>query len=215
MMNNDSKQHWENVYHTKQPNEVSWTQTIPQTSLNFIRGFNLPKDAAIIDIGGGDSRLVDFLLDDGYENISVLDISAAALDRAKARLGECAANVKWIVADITEFRPETKYAVWHDRAVFHFLTTDEQINTYLTIAKNSVTDYLVIATFSENGPQKCSGLDIKQYSETTLEQRFADGFKKMQCLIEDHITPFDTVQNFVFCSFRREGKEALFANRGR
>ena len=204
-MSTDRKQHWENVYHTKQPSQVSWTQTVPQTSLNFIRGLNLPKHAPIIDIGGGDSRLADFLLDDGYNNITVLDISAAALDRAKARLGDRADQVKWIVADITEFKAETQYAVWLDRAVFHFLTTGEQISAYLSIAKDSVTDYLVIGTFSENGPQKCSGLDIKQYSETTLEQCFADGFKKMQCLVEDHVTPFDTVQNFVFCSFRREG----------
>jgi len=204
-MSNDSKQHWENVYRTKQANEVSWTQVVPETSLSFIRSFNLPKDTAIIDIGGGDSRLVDFLLEEGYSDISVLDISAAALDKAKARLGNRAAKVKWIVADITEFKPETRYAVWHDRAVFHFLTTDEQIDSYLNTAKNAVTRYLVIGTFSEDGPQICSGLDIKKYSEASLEQQFIDGFKKIACIVEDHVTPFNTVQNFVFCSFRREG----------
>jgi len=131
----ERKNHWETVYKNKQPNEVSWTQENPKTSLDFIRETNLGKSARIIDIGGGDSKLVDFLLEEGYENISVLDISANALERAKKRLGKNAEKVNWIVSDITEFKPETTYDIWHDRATFHFLTTQEQIKKYSEITQ--------------------------------------------------------------------------------
>lgn len=197
------KQHWEQVYETKSPEQVSWTQVVPQTSLNFINKFNLPKSAAIIDIGGGDSLLVDFLLEEGFTDITVLDISEQSLERAKARIGEKADLVKWIVCDITEFKPERHYALWHDRATFHFLTTPGQIDTYVQIAAGAVDQYLIIATFSDNGPEKCSGLQIKQYSETDLQQTLAVNFRKIECLTEDHVTPFNTVQNFTFCSFEK------------
>lgn len=197
------KDHWETVYATKQPNEVSWTQEHPVTSLNFIHSFNLPKTARIIDVGGGDSKLVDHLLAEGYENITVLDISENALERAKARLGDSANKVKWVASDITEFQPDGYYDVWHDRATFHFLTTHEQIAKYLNIAKEAVHGYLTIGTFSENGPKKCSGLEIKQYTETQLQNELEDGFEKIRCITEDHVTPFNTVQNFLFCSFKR------------
>lgn len=202
-MESHRKNHWETVYETKQPNEVSWTQENPKTSLEFIHETNLGKSAKIIDIGGGDSKLVDFLLKEGYENITVLDISATALERAKKRLGKNAEKVKWIVNDITEFKPEIAYDIWHDRATFHFLTTPEQIKTYIQITKNWVKKILIIGTFSENGPKKCSGLEIKQYSETELENQFIDGFKKIKCKTEDHITPFETTQNFTFCAFEK------------
>lgn len=202
-MTEGNKQHWETVYQTKQVNEVSWTQEVPQTSLDFILSFNLPKSASIIDIGGGDSKLVDFLLDEGYENLTVLDISATALERAKARLGERAEKVKWIVADITDFKPDTSYDVWHDRAAFHFLTENEQIEKYLKIVHAAVTGFLLIGTFSEDGPKKCSGLEIKQYSGTSLENVFKRDFTKIACKTEDHITPFNTIQNFTFCSLKR------------
>ncbi|HNY56266.1 MAG TPA: class I SAM-dependent methyltransferase, partial [Chitinophagales bacterium] len=188
------KQHWETVYQTKQANEVSWTQEVPQTSLDFIRSLNLPKSASIIDIGGGDSKLVDFLLDEGYENLTVLDISATALERAKARLGERAEKVNWIVADITDFKPDTSYDVWHDRAAFHFLTENEQIEKYLKIVHAAVTGFLLIGTVSEDGPKKCSGLEIKQYSGTSLENLFKRDLKKIACKTENHITPFNTIQ---------------------
>ena len=197
------KQHWEHVYETKSPEQVSWTQAVPQTSLNFINKFNLPKSAAIIDIGGGDSLLVDFLLKEGFTDITVLDISEQALERAKARIGEKAGLVKWIVCDITEFKPEHHYTLWHDHATFHFLTTPDQINTYLQIAAGAVDQYLIVATFSDNGPEKCSGLLIKQYSEQDLQQTLAGNFKKIECLTEDHVTPFNTMQNFTFCSFEK------------
>ena len=199
----ERKNHWETVYETKQPNEVSWTQENPKTSLDFIRETHLDKTAKIIDIGGGDSNLVDFLLEEGYENISVLDISANALERAKKRLGKNAEKITWIVSDITEFKPETKYDIWHDRATFHFLTTEEQIKKYAEITQKWINGFLIIGTFSENGPKKCSGLDIKQYSETAMENQFSNSFKKLKCITEDHTTPFETKQNFTFCLFEK------------
>ena len=203
MENMDNKGHWETVYETKTSDQVSWTQEVPKTSLEFIGSLNLEKSARIIDIGGGDSKLVDFLLEDGFENITVLDISEKALERAKERLGSKADLVNWVVSDITAFEPNTTIDVWHDRAAFHFLTTTEQIEKYMTTARNSVTGYLTIGTFSENGPKKCSGLDIKQYSEETLTAELQNGFEKIRCITEDHTTPFDTTQNFLFCSFRK------------
>jgi len=202
-MESSRKNHWEAVYETKQPSEVSWTQENPKTSLDFIRETNLDKTAKIIDIGGGDSKLVDFLLEEGYENITVLDISEKALERTKKRLGKNAEKVNWIVSDITEFKPETPYDIWHDRASFHFLTTPEQIEKYVEITEKSVTGFLIIGTFSKNGPTKCSGLDIKQYSELELERQFSNCFNKLKCITEDHVTPFETAQNFTFCALEK------------
>ena len=199
-----AKEHWENVYHTKQPNELSWTQSVPTTSLDFIHSFHLPKSANIIDVGGGDSNLVDYLIEEGFEKITVLDISDAALERARIRLGEKANKVTWVTSDITEFKPTITYDIWHDRATFHFLTTTDQVFRYLDTARKAITGYLTIGTFSENGPKKCSGLEIKQYSEGQLQHQLAKGFAKIRCLTEDHITPFKTIQNFLFCSFKRE-----------
>jgi len=195
------KRHWENIYNHKSPDEVSWTQDVPKTSLDLIERFNLPKTASIIDVGGGDSQLVDFLLAKGYQDITVLDISAKALERAKARLGEKASWIKWIVTDITEFEIRQQYDIWHDRAAFHFLTADEQIDKYLNIVEKAVRKFMVIGTFSDFGPQKYSGLEIRQYSEQQLEQKLAKGFQKIKCITEDHVTPFHTKQNFLFCSF--------------
>jgi len=205
-MATNRRSHWETVYQTKQPDEVSWTQAVPKTSLDFIHGFNLSKEAKIIDVGGGDSKLVDCLLNEGYNNITVLDISETALKKAQQRLGEKARLVKWIVSDITEFEPGESYDVWHDRATFHFLTNAEQIDRYLSIARLSVRGYLTIGTFSEDGPKKCSGLQIKQYNEEQLQTRLSLGFAKIRCLTEDHITPYNTMQNFLFCSFIRKSE---------
>jgi SAM-dependent methyltransferase len=199
----DNKKHWDTVFSTKQPNEVSWTQSIPKTSLDFIHSFNLSKTAKIIDIGSGDSYLVDYLLNQGYENITVLDISEAALNRAKQRLGTRASKVHWIVSDITEFEPSTTYDVWHDRATFHFLTTTTQIAKYISIAAKSISGFLTIGTFSESGPDKCSGLQIKKYSEEQLQHELSKKFDKIRCITEDHVTPFNTTQNFLFCSFKK------------
>ncbi len=204
-METTRKEHWEKIYKTKQPNEVSWTEEVPKTSLDFIHSFNLPKSARIIDIGGGDSRLVDFLLDEGFENVTVLDISYKALERAKKRLGDRANRVTWVASDITEFSPDTNYDLWHDRATFHFLTIDEQIMKYLSTARKAVRSggYVIIGTFSTYGPKMCSGLDVRRYSEETLTEQLNNGFEKIRCIMEDHITPFNTTQNFLFCSFRR------------
>jgi len=205
-MQKERQIHWDSVYETKQPGEVSWTQEKPKTSLDLIQYLNLDKKAKIIDIGGGDSKLADHLLDEGYENITVLDISAKALEKAKLRLGKRAEKIKWIVSDITDFEPTTTYDLWHDRATFHFLTNNAEIKKYIDIVHRSVSGFLVIATFSDNGPQKCSGLTIKQYNEDQLVKQFISDFDKLRCFREDHITPFNTLQNFQFCSFNRRSK---------
>lgn len=201
----NKKSHWENVFTTKKPNEVSWTQEYPTTSMNYLDSLNLSKAANIIDIGGGDGNLVDALLEKGYQNIWVLDISESALERAKKRLGDKAHLVHWIVSDITEFKPEVIFDFWHDRAVFHFLTEDESINKYVAIVGNAVATNgnFLLGTFSEYGPLKCSGLEIKQYSEVTMKNSFKDNFEVVKCFTENHITPFDTVQNFQFCGFKK------------
>lgn len=198
-----NKEHWNKVYSTKEPHQVSWTEEVPKASLEFIAEFNLPKDAKIIDIGGGDSRLVDYLLLDGYQNITVLDISEKAIEKAKNRLGEKANNVTWIVSDIMDFNPGIMYDCWHDRATFHFLTEISDINLYLDTARNAINKFMVIGTFSENGPNKCSLLEVHQYSEEELQEQLKTGFEKLKCIKEDHMTPFQTFQNFLFCSFRK------------
>ena len=202
-INKSPSQYWDDIYATKKSSEVSWTQEFPKTSLNFIHSFGLPKSAKIIDIGGGESRLVDYLLQEGYGNITVLDISAKALEKAKIRLGEKAKKVNWIVTDITDFESDTEFDIWHDRATFHFLTTQEPLEKYMAIARKSIKGYLILGTFSEHGPKKCSGLDIKQYSEDSLQGAFANGFDKLNCVTEDHVMPFNSIQNFLFCSFKR------------
>jgi 2-polyprenyl-3-methyl-5-hydroxy-6-metoxy-1,4-benzoquinol methylase len=203
--------HWDKLYSTKQPEELSWTQEIPKTSLDFLHNARLDKSASIIDIGGGDSKLVDFLLDEGYENITVLDISEQALIRARQRLGDKADKINWIVSDITDFHTKSSYDFWHDRATFHFLTTEPQIVKYLSIARQTVKEngFVTIGTFSTDGPTKCSGLDIKRYNEETLTSELENGFEKIKCITEDHTTPFNTTQSFLFCSFKRHDNRQI------
>ena len=200
-----SKSHWENVFAAKKSNEVSWTQKFPKTAVSYIEDLKLSKTANIIDVGGGDSNLVDILLISGFQNIWVLDISEFALERAKARLGKLAEKVNWIVSDIIDFTPEVKYDFWHDRALFHFLTEQAHIEKYVATINNAVADdgNFLLGTFSVNGPLKCSGLQIKQYSENTMEQTFTAGFDVIKCFTENHKTPFDTIQNFQFCGFKK------------
>jgi 2-polyprenyl-3-methyl-5-hydroxy-6-metoxy-1,4-benzoquinol methylase len=197
------QQHWDKVYGTREENEVSWFQPYPKTSIEFVELFHLPLDANIIDIGGGDSHFVDALLDKGYQNIYVLDISAKAIEKAKERLGKKAKEVNWIVSDVTQFKPPVQFDFWHDRAAFHFLTSEEDIYRYVSIAEDAIKKdcYLILGTFSENGPTKCSGLEIRQYSEASMSARFEINFDRIKCITEDHTTPFNTVQNFLFCSF--------------
>jgi ubiquinone/menaquinone biosynthesis C-methylase UbiE len=201
-----TQQHWEEVYATKQENERSWFQSYPSTSMSFFVDLNLSKDMNIIDVGGGDSHFVDALLDLGYTNVWVLDLSSHAIERARERLGDRAASVHWVVGDILDFSPPTTFGFWHDRAAFHFLTSPEQIDTYIALAERSIAPngYMVIGTFSEEGPTKCSGLEIKQYSATSIKERFAHGFDRYTCIENVHTTPFETTQNFVFCRFQRK-----------
>jgi len=205
-MEKNLKEHWETVYTTKTPQEVSWTQEKPSISLDFISSFQMDKSASIIDIGGGDSLLVDFLLDLGYTNISVLDISPHAIERAKVRLADKAGLVTWIISDINEFEPSQSYDLWHDRAAFHFLTSPQNIERYVQIVSSQANN-LVVGTFSTNGPFKCSGLEITQYDEKELGELFGTvGFEVQTTKREDHMTPFGTTQNFVFAAFSKVRK---------
>jgi ubiquinone/menaquinone biosynthesis C-methylase UbiE len=206
MDKNVRKEHWENVFANKQETEVSWFQPYPKTSIEFVKLFDLPLDANIIDIGGGDSHFVDSLLEEGYKNIWVLDISENALSRAKKRLGDNANKVNWVVSDIIDFIPPVEFDFWHDRAAFHFLTTEENMNKYVAIAERGIKarGVLILGTFSETGPTKCSGLEIKQYSETSMSSRFELSFDRVKCITEEHQTPFNTIQNFLFCSFKKK-----------
>ncbi|MCZ4408198.1 class I SAM-dependent methyltransferase [Cryomorphaceae bacterium 1068] len=197
------KKHWESVYRTKSPDQVSWTQLTPHVSLELIESSGLDKTARIIDVGGGDSRLVDHLLDEGFENITVLDISEQALEKVKKRLGDRANLVKYISSDIVDFKPEGTYDLWHDRAAFHFLINNEDIETYRSIVNTHVTDSMIIGTFSKRGPLKCSGLEVSQYDPIELEEVFKPEFKREECLNRDHETPFRTQQNFIFCRFKK------------
>ncbi|MGZ3861773.1 MAG: class I SAM-dependent methyltransferase [Bacteroidia bacterium] len=205
MENFDRKKHWENIYCTKELTAVSWYQPTPTTSLQFVNEFKIPKTAKIIDVGGGDSFLADNLLELGYTDITVLDISEAAIERAKKRLGSKAQKIKWIVADAATFIPAEQYDFWHDRAAFHFLTDDREIDNYINTIKQYLKPegILVIGTFSEQGPTKCSGIEIKQYSESSLAEKLQKFFQKIKCITIDHKTPFNTIQNFIFCSFRK------------
>lgn len=200
-----SKDHWEKIYETKEETDFSWFQPYPKTSIQFINLFNLPKSAKIIDIGGGDSHLVDALIELGYMNICVLDISAKAIERAKLRLGTKADTVQWVVSDVIEFETSEQFDFWHDRAAFHFLTSEVQIARYLSIVAKSIkpNGHLVLGTFSEKGPKKCSGLEIKQYTEVSMSSLFERDFRRIKCIEENHSTPFNTIQSFVFCSFQK------------
>jgi trans-aconitate methyltransferase len=202
-MNTSNKNHWETIYTTKQPHEVSWTQETPSISLELIESMKIPTSASIIDVGGGDSKLVDVLLEKGFTDITVLDISAAAIERAKTRLGAKANLVNWVVSDILEFKTNKRFDVWHDRAAFHFQTEETSIQQYIELVKNLAADKIIVGTFSVDGPKKCSGLEVKQYEEKTMKFLFEDNnFKNLECKREDHITPSGNIQNFVFCSFQ-------------
>jgi cyclopropane fatty-acyl-phospholipid synthase-like methyltransferase len=184
---------------------MSWTQDAPKISLDFIHACHLSRNARIIDVGGGESKLVDYLLDAGYTDITVLDISANALDRAKKRLGARAADIKWIVQDITEFQTDQLFDCWHDRATFHFLTNPEQISKYAGLAKLHIKEsgWLIVGGFSKSGPEKCSGLPVTRFGPDELSTVFSDGFKIRHYEMQDHVTPSGTKQNFIFCSFQR------------
>ncbi len=201
----DPKTHWENIYSQKQPNEVSWWQDHPTPTLEIIHELNLNKATPILDVGGGDSTLADHLLEEGYSNITVLDISEKSIQRAKQRLGKRSAAVTWIPCNILDFEPPCGYGLWHDRATFHFLTTEEETAKYQAIVRRAVLNdgYLILATFSTNGPRRCSGLPVKQYDALALSEYFKGSFTMLRSFTVDHRTPSHAIQNFQFCCFRK------------
>jgi SAM-dependent methyltransferase len=197
------KEHWENIYAIKGMQEVSWFQKVPTTSLELINQVAKNKQDAIIDIGGGDGFLVDNLLGLGYTDITVLDISENAIDKAKKRLGNLAEKIKWIVADITEFVPNKEYVIWHDRAVFHFLTEQQDKENYRKLLNTAVSGYFILATFSDQGPDKCSGLEICNYTKQDIQAFFSLNFKMIRSFKYNHPTPFGSYQNFIFSVFNK------------
>lgn len=196
--------HWENVYNTKAANAVSWYREHLERSLEMIEATGVDLDANIIDVGSGASTLVDDLLARGYKNLTVLDISAVALENSKLRLGNAATSVSFLAADITTVAlPEDFFDLWHDRAVFHFLTRAEDRERYLENLRRSLKPqgHVVIATFAEDGPLKCSGLEVERYDVEKLVTTLGPAFDLVEHFRETHQTPFDTLQNFVYARF--------------
>lgn len=200
------KAHWENVFRTKDTTKVSWYQPVPETSLRLIEKLAVPKTAKIIEVGSGDSYLGDTLLEKGFSDITLLDISEKALATIRERLAEKAGMVRFVAADITNFNENQKYDLWHDRAVLHFLTDKNDIEKYVeNVSAHLVPGgYFLVGTFSENGPDKCSDLNVKQYSEKEMTATFSQNFEKIECFTENHTTPSGSSQNFLFCIFKRK-----------
>jgi len=202
------KSHWEDVYSTKAVTEVSWFRPHLETSMALIRKTGVARDGHIIDVGGGASTLVDDLLAEGYGHVTVLDVAEAALADSRKRLGEKASEVTWLAANVTDtsLSPNT-YDVWHDRAVFHFLTEAADRDKYVRLARRSIKPggYAVIATFGLEGPEKCSGLDVVRYSARALAEELGAGFALVESHVEQHQTPAGWTQQFLYCLFRREG----------
>jgi len=202
----DAKPHWERMYHTLAPHEVSWYQEHPRLSLDLIHSTGASKAAHIIDVGGGTSRLVDELLAEGYQHVTVLDIAGRALELARERLGSRAAAVTWVEADITAVElPRDGYDVWHDRAVFHFLMEPEDRRRYVETMRHAVRSngHVIVATFALDGPTRCSGLDVVRYSPATLANEFGADFELLKSTNELHRTPLGVDQAFLYCSFRK------------
>lgn len=206
MKDNSIKQHWENIYQTKDTtHEVSWYQDNPQISTELILSTGADKNGNMIDIGGGDSKLADKLIELGFKNLFVLDISAKALGKAKTRLGDKAGVVTWIEADVLEFETDTRFDIWHDRATFHFLTEKKDIARYIETASEFIKPkgHLIISAFSINGPKRCSGLDITRYSEDSIKETFGKALNHIKSFEKVHVTPFNTKQNFLYAIFKK------------
>lgn len=203
MMNR--QQHWENVYQTKQGDETSWFQPSPDLSLKLIEATGINHGDAIIDVGSGTSRLVDYLLANGYSNISLLDISSTAIQATKKRLGKQAESINWLISDVTELSLNHPIKLWHDRAVFHFLTNENDRNAYIHQLKQYLPaeGHLIIAAFSPEGPKKCSGLDIVQYDSNLIRQTLGREFKLQETVCEIHLTPAGREQHFNYFRFQR------------
>ena len=204
----DRKSHWQAVYTTKAEHEVSWFQENPAPSLELIDLLRPRPESAIVDIGGGVSRLVDSLLARGFHDVTVLDISAAALDATRARLGKQASRVQWVVADVTKWSPARTFDVWHDRAAFHFLTDPADRSAYVSRMKQAIKPggHAIIATFAIDGPEKCSGLPVHRYDAAGLAGELGEGFELLDSRRHDHSTPWKSSQPFQFCTFRRATK---------
>lgn len=202
-----NKAHWEKVYTTKAPDTVSWFQPHAKTSVRSIHETGLGRDAAIVDVGGGASTLVDDLLEDGYQALTVLDLSATALDETRRRLGTKGASVHWMVADITQavFEPQS-FDIWHDRAVFHFLTTDEDRKAYIKQVLQALKPggHVIMATFGPKGPTQCSGLPVMRYAPEELHSELGEAFTLLAHEEQLHHTPFGTDQEFIYCRFRKK-----------
>ncbi|MCW0232069.1 MAG: class I SAM-dependent methyltransferase [Ferrovibrio sp.] len=201
----DRKQHWDSVYTTRAETEVSWFQDNPALSLALIQNSGIAHDAALIDIGGGASRLADALLAEGYGNLAVLDIAAAALEKSRTRLGEAASRIDWIVADITQWQPTRAYRLWHDRAVFHFLTEPSDRAAYkrALLAGTGAGSQIIIASFAPDGPERCSGLPVTRYSPQSLQTELGADFVLQESRHEEHRTPGGNLQHFQFSRFAR------------
>jgi SAM-dependent methyltransferase len=205
MIDESRQAHWENVYVKKRDNEVSWFQENPAPSLALIAEIGATPALAIIDVGGGASRLVDRLIEDGFQDVTVLDLSAAALEASKARLGDRAGRVHWLVADATIWEPSRTYDVWHDRAAFHFLTEARDRDSYVARLRQGlkIGGHAIIATFALDGPEKCSGLPVERYDAARLAQTLGSGFKLLRNQQHDHATPWGSHQLFQFSVFQR------------
>jgi 2-polyprenyl-3-methyl-5-hydroxy-6-metoxy-1,4-benzoquinol methylase len=201
----DRTAHWQAVYTTKAENQLSWFQENPETSLRLIKEAKTSPESSIIDIGGGASRLVDALVGQGFRSLAVLDISAAALEAAKTRLGPQSAHVDWIVADIIEWRPARTYDIWHDRAAFHFLTETADRNAYIDRLKSALAPggQVIISTFALDGPEKCSGLSVQRYDAKRLANALGSSFELADSFAEAHRTPWGAIQHFQFSRFWR------------
>jgi hypothetical protein len=199
------QQHWKHIYESKSPNEVSWYQAVPRISLALIHSSGVSPTAPIIDVGGGASTLVDCLLAADYRSIAVLDLAAGALDRSRQRLGPAASQVDWVAADILSWQPTTRFQLWHDRAVFHFLTQPEDRQSYLATLKSALLPgaSVLLATFALDGPERCSGLPVRRYSPQTLAAELGSEFTLIETATEDHPTPSGAIQRFVYCRFKR------------
>jgi 2-polyprenyl-3-methyl-5-hydroxy-6-metoxy-1,4-benzoquinol methylase len=204
MCDPDRSEHWEGVYRTKGEREVSWFQETPSLSLELIRSAGATRHSPIVDIGGGASRLVDAMVDEGYEAVTVLDLSESALVAAKARLGQAAAAVTWIVADVVGWQPRQRYDIWHDRAAFHFLTDAADRSAYVACLHAALRPggHAIIATFALDGPERCSGLPVVRYDAASLGEVLGDAFSLIETKRHDHRTPMGTMQRFQFSVFR-------------
>ena len=203
-------EHWNRVYQSKSTEAVSWYQHRPDMSLELIAASGVSKDAGVIDVGGGASLLVDFLLDDRYTNLAVLDISAAALNHSRSRLGARSGNVEWFEADVTSFEPPHRFGLWHDRAVFHFLTAADDRRGYLATLQRTLKPggIVVISTFALDGPAKCSGLDVVRYDEQAMMAELGTEFQLQEVRRETHITPWQSEQRFIYFRLQWQGARA-------